>query len=440
MNESLKIECEWWGSSNGEKDISQICRGAIGITVGEDCLTRLEDAWGNTVRNRLHASANTLAGWLAGNWWRLRWEPETPSSRGDVDWRMSHSMASAGEGYCWPSILFASDGDCIAVASRATRGRVMGPVRYLNEVNTLITGKAFESGIDAFLTLVLSRLHAEGHQKSELAELWAEVTRERRDPKLSQWRRLEAICGYDPGEAPEKIIEMLVTDSDGLGGTALEEVAAQGRHSTTEVLMPILTLARSQAKPTAGGFRGKMPKLTAAKKLDPQARPWQQATNLAQLSRTQWGLGKQPVSNKQLADLLGTKPAVFTDQAKALTPMPILLLTGTNGDFDLYFDSKWSTSRRFATGRLLGDHIYRSNDGRLIPATNTKTSRQQFQRAFAQEFLCPFEALMEKIQTDQPDEEDISEAAAHFEVSPLMVKTTLVNKGEMDRDALNWVA
>jgi hypothetical protein len=268
MNDSLKIECEWWGSSSGEMDISQICRGAIGISVGEDCLTRLEDAWGNTVRNRLHASAHTLAGWLAGNWWRLRWEPETPGSQHDVDWRMSHSMAAAGEGYCWPSILFASDGDSIAVASRATRGRVMGPVRYLNEVSTRITAKAFENGIDSFLTQVLSRLHGEGHGNSELAELWAEVIRERADKKLAQWRRLEAICGFDPGEAPEALIKMLIADQHGLGGKALEEGAAQGRHSTAELLKPIFALAGSKTKPTAGGFRGKMPEFNGGKKPD----------------------------------------------------------------------------------------------------------------------------------------------------------------------------
>jgi Zn-dependent peptidase ImmA (M78 family) len=87
----------------------------------------------------------------------------------------------------------------------------------------------------------------------------------------------------------------------------------------------------------------------------------------------------------------------------------------------------------------LGDHLSYSNGERLIPATDAKTSRQQFQRAFAQEFLCPFDALLEKINTTQPNDDDIAEAAAHFEVSPLMVRTTLVNKGELDRETLNWV-
>ena len=86
----------------------------------------------------------------------------------------------------------------------------------------------------------------------------------------------------------------------------------------------------------------------------------------------------------------------------------------------------------------MGDYLYHANGDRLIPATEARTSRQQFQRAFAQEFLCPIEALQEKIQTDQPDEEDIAEAADHFGVSPLLVRTTLVNKGELDREVLAW--
>lgn len=441
MDESLKIECtDWWGSSNGEKDISQICRGAIGISVGEDCLTRLDDSWGNTVRNHLNACAHTLAGWFAGNWWRLRWEPETPGSRDDVDWRMSHSMASAGGGFCWPSILFASDGDTVAVASRATRGRVLGPVRYLNEVNTRITGKAFESGIDAFLTLVLSRLHAEGHGKSELAELWAEVMRERGDSKLAQCRRLEAICGFDPGEAPEEMIEMLVADKAGLGGKALEEVAAEGRHSTSEVLNVILELANSKATATAGGFRGKMPELVAEQKYEAGARPWQRAAKLARLARQEWGFSNEPVTNEKLADLLETKAAVFDEVEKGLAPMPLLLRGANRGKVDFYLNRAHPTSRRFAASRLLGDHLFHSNGGRLIPATSAKTARQQFQRAFAQEFLCPFGALREKIQTTQPDDDDIAEAAAHFNVSTRVIEATLVNKGELDREALNWVA
>ena len=118
--------------------------------------------------------------------------------------------------------------------------------------------------------------------------------------------------------------------------------------------------------------------------------------------------------------------------------MPIVLHSQTGDDFDFYVNSLQPTTRRFAVSRLLGDYLAHAYNGRLTPATNAKTVRQQFQRAFAQEFLCPFDALLEKIQTDHIDEEDIAEAAQYFDVSPLMVRTTLVNNGELDREVLNW--
>ena len=118
--------------------------------------------------------------------------------------------------------------------------------------------------------------------------------------------------------------------------------------------------------------------------------------------------------------------------------MALGLRTGKSGTFDIYFDRPASTTRRFAVSRLLGDHLHFLNQERLLPATHAKTSRQKFQRSFAQEFLCPIDALLEKIQTAQPDEDDISEAAKHFHVSPLMIRTTLVNHGQLEREALAW--
>ena len=40
----------------------------------------------------------------------------------------------------------------------------------------------------------------------------------------------------------------------------------------------------------------------------------------------------------------------------------------------------------------------------------------------------------------EPDEDDIAEAAAYFDVSTRVIETTLVNKGELDRESLAWGA
>ena len=440
MNESLNIDCEWWGSATGKNEISLVCSAAIGINVGEHCLTRLVDSWGNALRKRLHADAQILARWFAGNWWRLRWEPESANSRSDVDWRMSHSMGSAGGGFCWPGILFASDGDTIAVAARPSGESVMGPVRYLDRVHTRITAREFEKGIDTFMVTVLSRLHAEGHGNSELAELWNEVTRERGDPKLAKWRRLEAICGYDPDEAPAAIIELVADDRFHLGHKAVEEVAAHSRHQTIETLESIRDLAASKGRPSAGGFQCRPLTLNKAPSYKKVLRPWEKGAQLAQTARKEWSLGKDPVSNDYLAGFLRTPKTVFSRYTQETTaPFPVALRNARGDALNVYIGKHPTTSRRFAASRLLGQWLdAHGATERLIPAADAKTAQQQFQRAFAQEFLCPFEALLDRLQTEYPSQERIDEAADYFGVSPLLVRTTMVNKRELDRDALRW--
>lgn len=440
MSDTLKIDCgDWLGPATGERDICQVTRVPIGIRVGDEWLTRLHDSWGNTVRDRLNASAATLAWWFAGNWWRLRWEPETPSSQSDVDWRMSHSIASAGDGYCWPSILFASDGESVAVASRMSREPVMGPVRYLSQITTRVTANQFERAVDDFLALVLARSEGEGFGKSELAELWSEVNKERRDPKLAQWRKLEALCGCDPGEGAAPLVERLINESSNLGTCAMEEVAAYGRNTTAEVLDVIQPLSTLK-KPGSAGIKATLPDRSPTwKKLASEDRPWRRASLIAKEARKKWGFDTGPISDRQLAELLQTSVTAFTRAGEVRTQVPLAFRHGgSESQVNLFFHSLRPTGHRFAAGRLLGDHCSFASTERLIPETEAKTSRQQFQRAFAQEFLCPFDALKEKIQTDHPDEEDIAKAADHFGVSPLLVRTTLVNKGELDRQALAW--
>lgn len=439
MKEEFNIECKWIGRDVGDI-VERNFYAEIGLAVGKSWLTLLEDLQASTVRDHVRGSGYQLAQWFAANWWRLRWEPEARSSSKDADWRIAHSVSAAGGGYVWPNVVFASDGESLGVASfPRTTGAAFEPVRYLNRVVERITAAEFEQKVDSFIEGVLSRMYSLGIKEDNLQLLWAEVQSERHDPEAVQWRKFEALCGYDPDEAPSEIIEMLIHNAEYLGGKALEEVAAQGRHSTADVLRPILDLANSDAKSTAGGVRGNMPQLKASIQHDTKARPWQQAAALARIARIEWGLGKEPVSNEKLADLMGVAPEYFSDRKTAPTPMPIVLRTGSNGGFYLYLNSEWSTSRRFACSRLLGDYLYQTNHERLIPATEAKTSRQQFQRAFAQEFLCPFDALLEKIQTEDPGEDDFQEAAGFFDVSPWVVQTTLVNKGELDRDTLVWV-
>lgn len=270
-----------------------------------------------------------------------------------------------------------------------------------------------------------------------LPDIWQEVQEERANNEMARWRKLEALCGYDPEQGPEDLIKPLYFDESALGIDALEEVAAAGRHACADVLSPILEFAATEKVPRDAGFTARMPHLNTTPAFEPLDQAWQRGAKLAKAARSEWGFGNGPIGNNELAELFQVCSSVFTSRETIDSTMPFALRRGTGDACNLYFTSKWFTSRRFAACRLLGDHLLNAADDRLIPATRMRTSRQKVQRSFAQEFLCPFDALQEKIQTEYPNTDDIEETADYFSVSPLMVKTTLVNKGELERAVLD---
>lgn len=441
MSDDLTIDFKWMGGQWGNQ-FDQAFAAEIGVKLGENWLTELEEFETRTTMTHVRACTHTLARWFAGNWWRLRWEPVTRNASQDPDWRTTHSMANAGEGFAWPNIVFASDGESLAVASSPRlKAESHEPLRYLNAAQGRITAKEFETKVDGFLNAVISRHSAMGIDDKELPRLWSEVLEERKNPQMTRWRKLEALCGYDPDEAPESIIELLATDKYGLGKQAMEEVAAHGRHDAAKDIEAILQLAESRAAPASGGFRCNPPELKRKPRYVRASKPWQKAAKLAQSARREWDLGNEPISNAKLCELLGIPKKALEDRAtKASTPMPFSIRDERSKTF-VYFNSAWSTSRKFAACRLLGQWLEQgTNAERLVPSTEAKTVNQQFQRAFAQEFLCPFDMLKDHLPSESPSLEDIQDVANHFGVSPLVISTTLVNKGELDREALGEYA
>ena len=74
--------------------------------------------------------------------------------------------------------------------------------------------------------------------------------------------------------------------------------------------------------------------------------------------------------------------------------------------------------------------------GSWLPCTNVSTVRQKFQRAFAQEFLCPYWDLIEWMNTTSPNDETMEAATEHFDVSSLLVNTVMVNHSHRPRSEL----
>jgi hypothetical protein len=402
----FRIEVQSWLESSAITPIEKHALASLSIIADGTPVCELDDLIAKTVRPDIRASAYHLALWLTANWWRLRWEPE----RSTTDWRLSHQISAAGAGFAWPSLTFASDGDFILVRNVPTEVTAISPVRYIRNVCLNVRVTSFEAAVEGFVEAVLSRLSGLGCGGSNLSLLAEELRDERSDPELSSWRKLEALLGFDPDAAPEELASKLAEEKARIGEGAIDELAFR-----SEVVDEI-----------AWDLDGLACEL-----------PWKMAERAAKAARSAWGLARGPIDNARLAELLGVPQTAITEDYSKKSQLAAGYRNGkANGRIGIVLKSPYPENRRFELMRIIGDCLIAESGDHLLPVTRAKTFRQKFQRAFAQEVLCPWADLDGLVGTEEPDDDTISNAARHFDVSQRLIETTLVNKGRLLRDTL----
>lgn len=432
----MRFDTEWLinqRNSAASEELLTRCR--LGLRFRNYQLFRHESLMDeHQVKDTIVVSAYPLALWFAANWWRLRWEPGlTANDAADLhDWNMSHALAAAGSGYAWPDLTFASDGENIQASLRPTR-ETTGSVRYIERLDAWIPAEEYEAGVDEFIKRTLEQLSSE--EQTALDDLWQTVCDERATPSIARQRQLEARLGYDPEEAPESLLTLLIQLIQAHGEGPVHELACLGYNRAEK------TIQEAQRRLADTGDSIALP-LRNVRKVGElltegaPGHPWQKGRNAANEARSQLGLDKGALSNRSLAELL-TTPEQLLENDQADQPLSIGIgEVGDNGRAKVALGKKRKDARRFMVARLMADGIYSGPSGSWLPCTDASTARQKFQRAFAQEFLCPYHDLVEWLDTTSPDEELMEAAAEHFEVSPLLVNTVMVNHGHIPRSEL----
>lgn len=423
--------------------LDRVAEAEIGLFAGDLCLTELEDRMAKTVRPTFRASTYRLAFWLAENWWRLCWEPEADH----LDWQLSHNLAAIGAGYLWPSLTFISDGEAVTLRMRSSTVAATEDIRYLVQQDLRISLDAWVSGIDRFIGAVIERMRTSGHKDTELEALWNELQEERGgDAQTARWRKLEALAGLDPGAESGAFLDSLLARQSEIGPSGLEELVAACKDATQTTLNRLANIrehsASRLAMPNLEPLRQRIQEGLNRQRVssvltEAQEPPWQRAYQAADAVRDDWAFGSGAISNTQLAEALGAEQQLLlTPNAPTSSPISAGFRDEHSGQFAIAIGARAPTGRRFAVARLLGDYLATTDAECLLPATATKTARQKFQRAFAQQLLCPVEDLKAFLDTEHPTDDHIEEAAAEFDVSPLLIKTTLVNQGWLGRELL----
>ena len=439
MSTGFKIDFAWIPRDFGHA-LDRLSLAGITIEAGGVTLTEVEDSEARTTRPEIHASAFDLAMWLVANWWRLRWEAD-----GDgLSWKMSHKMGAAGNGYLWPDVEFISGGDTVRIRARPIRLGSTHSLRFLNGVDVHIPVRNFEDGVRDFVEAVVSRVSSLGSWRADdlsraddLPAAWRELGEAIRNPETSFARIMEARMGFDAGEADPALLRRLHEAADSAGRSAVGELAASSGSRVLADFEVLWEVVRDRSQSVSLEISPDV-RSAVAQVAQENWKPWMQGVSVAALARREWSCGTGPIRTESLAELCDVPASWitdFSDEVAAPIPAGFRDVEG-NGALKAALKKRHPTGRRFALARIIGDHLVVGEGEDLLPVTDTYTDRQRFQRAFAREFLCPFDALRDDLGNRFPDDEFMEDTALRFGVSPVLVRNALVDNGVVGRDYL----
>ncbi len=406
----------------------------IGLLVNNSSLFRHEDLIEKRfIQEGINVSSYPLALWLVVNWWRLRWEAALPANSSAMqkhDWEMSHNLGAIGQGYYWPDLTFTSDTQSIYLQHQLHQDN-LGPIRYLEAYSGKISAHQFETAVFKLIEQTLEQLNSKGFKNTDLHLAWADLKEDLNQTINFRYRQLEAQLGFDQNESdPSYLSELLKAESQ-FGHLAVDEIAQAEKNKTLEVLQHVKKQL-SQSNSLICFENTKIKINTNHKTLQ----PWEAGQKAAQELRTSWAIDSDFLSNEQLADRLMASKNLWQELNTSELSIAAAQ-TETDKTAKIMLGKSRPEAQRFMLARIVGDYLYTDSAKEALVCTTGKTYRQKYQRAFAQELLCPYTALIERLGTVEPDEEAISEAAEHFAVSSILVNTVLVNKGHLPSSQLD---
>jgi len=426
MSDRLSFDASWEAPFQGDA-LEAATHANLQISLGDEVLTNLIDHTARTTSSSVRVSAYPLALWLACNWWRLRWESKAARS----DWCQAHALGAAGHGYTWPDVTISSLGDFIEIDARPTRGGPWEPVRFLGQARGFVSPDEFAAGAASFVETVLARLDATGHRDTPLSRTWHELQTERRDPQLALVRRFEASLGFDPEASPDGLVDAAIAAATEFGTEAVAEwvgaLAHSGRPPDWGVIAADLLAAPVATVPDTASLRHAARQAAAG-----LSSPWQRGEAAAVAVRSAMGRPHGPLSSTTLSSWLSMDSVQEASEGAAYTA------AHRDSDQDdgirVRVQGHHKMGQRFKLARLIADHLVSAASAdRLLPATRAKTSRQSLQRAFAAELLLPWHDLSTRTPVE-PEEDTMDAIAEEYEVSPLVVRMRLVDKGRLERD------
>lgn len=340
-------------------------------------------------------------------------------------------MGAVGHGYLWPEIEIRGGHDAVRILATPFLAEPVSRLRFLYDLDRSVPAAEFEDAVKGLVASVAARLSNPildcTDDVRELSTAWKELEREMEDPDATLLRSLEARMGFDPEEADAALLDGLKEAAREVGSGAIEEMATASKGSALEDLRTLLDTVPSGGTPLTLSASASLSEAAVASART-QVQPWRRGVDLAKVARREWQSGDDGLDDGQLAEICGVRGKWIREGADVTGPMPAGIRgSSRSSELMVSLNRRHPTSRRFALARIIGDHIKAKETERLLPITESHTPRQQFQRAFATEFLCPVESLKDFVGNRPPDADLVVEAASRYEVSTMLIERAMIN-------------
>ncbi|MEZ6113373.1 MAG: hypothetical protein R3C99_20525 [Pirellulaceae bacterium] len=422
----LRFEYEWVDPGAARGAELRATWASFALFVADKTATECFDLSCRSVRDRVFIALYPLAEWFADHWWFIRAENESVNSPRAGTFERRHNIRWAREGFVLPAVSFASLGEHLTVQWQPS-DFPDASIRFISWGSELIPARQALESIRQFVNAVVMRLDASGITGTTLHDQWVAIASATAEEQ--RFCEASARLGVDPYSVDDEF------------ESALMDAASRVRH---DLLSDFLSVAnaptlRAQAEEFQAATEAiaedqdSFDPLEGLRSVAPQVQsfpnPWESGYRFAQQLRQ--ALHVSPWKSRSLDDLAQHLRVENLERCLINEPLPwpaIDALVGSNIRQAPKFAiaKPRADSRQYAFCRALFEHLTLPRE-RFAMVNRLRTERQQMNRAFAAEFLAPWEMLQRDISASTIGEEEVSELAAEYGVSEFVIRHQLEN-------------
>jgi hypothetical protein len=446
MNIGVDVKIEWLEAPGVTTPELAATWSRYEIWVGDECITQVEAADG-TFRRSAYGSLYPLAQWVASNWWLLtsHVRPSAVEARywtwqnvRTYPWLSVHNFRSAGDGMPWPDLTVVSEGPVTCMAWAQDRQRFFSPVRFASEGYAIVRADEMRACLAGIVDRVLERLAESKLPKTQLAEEWGAIAAA--DDEERDFCQTVARLGLDPYSVSERTAdEVLRIAADmpaEVAGDFFDSADVADLPGAAEWVRRAMSVSERASAKAANTLRplhkALLSHVGSLANTAKDERPWLIGYAMARQVRSELGLDN--------TGQFDTSPWVRLGDVSAPSNGLHGVLTVTGDRCGLVLDSRrlGVASSRFGQARALGRALAHPEHQRFVLSA-ARGQDEQVARAFAAELLAPADGIRTSLDVlGKHDDAALEAIAAHFKVSPLLVRHQYDNQIAMTSRGIAW--